>query len=303
MTVADLIEHYIAKHVRTLRTSKEVERRLRKNVVPVIGATPLPSLHRRDIIRVLDPVLERGAPLESLKVFKDCRALLRWAVERGELDASPMDRMKPPAEEKSRERVLTDDELQVVWHSTALAREDHRTILRLCLLTAQRLGEVTGMVCDEVDLKSSTWTIPAKRSKNGHKHAVPLSAAALALVRDAVTAARGDRLFVGAGDSSSIGKCVSRARFGIAHWTVHDLRRTAVTQMAELGVSPIVLAHVINHRSVTKAGVTLSVYSRYDYAREKREALELWANRLEAIVGGGAIPLVVGENSSSPLRC
>ena len=58
--------------------------------------------------------------------------------------------------------------------------------------------------------------------------------------------------------------------------------------MAELGVSPIVLAHVINHRSVTKAGVTLAVYSHYDYAKEKREPLELWADHLAGIVGGGA---------------
>ncbi len=58
--------------------------------------------------------------------------------------------------------------------------------------------------------------------------------------------------------------------------------------MARLGVSPIVLGHVINHISVTKAGVTLSVYSQYDYAREKREALELWAAHLDAIVRGGA---------------
>ncbi len=76
--------------------------------------------------------------------------------------------------------------------------------------------------------------------------------------------------------------------FGIAQWTPHDLRRTVVTRMAELGVAPIVLGHVINHRSVTKAGVTLSVYIQHDYAREKRDVLELWADRLAGIVGGGA---------------
>ena len=58
--------------------------------------------------------------------------------------------------------------------------------------------------------------------------------------------------------------------------------------MAELGVAPIVLGHVINHRSVTKAGVTLSAYSQYDYAKEKSEALAIWADRLDAIVRGGA---------------
>ena len=72
--------------------------------------------------------------------------------------------------------------------------------------------------------------------------------------------------------------------FNMAHWTSHDLRRTAVSGMAKLGVSPIVRGHVINHRSVTKAGVTLGVYDQYDYAKEKREALELWASHIERII-------------------
>jgi integrase len=88
----------------------------------------------------------------------------------------------------------------------------------------------------------------------------------------------------------TVGCAIRRAqgRFGLAQWTAHDLRRTAVTNMAKLGVSPIVLGHVINHVSVTKAGVTLAVYSQYDYAREKWQALELWASHLDAIVRGGA---------------
>ena len=72
----------------------------------------------------------------------------------------------------------------------------------------------------------------------------------------------------------------ARDRFGLDHWTAHDLRRTVISNMAKLGVAPIVLGHIINHRSVTKAGVTLSHYVQYDYAKEKREALYLWADRL-----------------------
>jgi integrase len=76
------------------------------------------------------------------------------------------------------------------------------------------------------------------------------------------------------------------SRFGIAQWSAHDLRRTALTGMARLGVAPIVLGHVANHRTTTRAGVTLAVYSQYTYATEKRAALDLWADRLSAIVGG-----------------
>jgi integrase len=77
--------------------------------------------------------------------------------------------------------------------------------------------------------------------------------------------------------------------FGIAKWTAHDLRRTALTGMARLGVTPIVLGHVANHRSTTRAGVTLAVYSQYAYDKEKRQALDLWADRLAAITGTGTV--------------
>ena len=63
---------------------------------------------------------------------------------------------------------------------------------------------------------------------------------------------------------------MAQGRFGLPHWTAHDLRRTALTKMGELGIAPIVRAHVVNHRSATRAGVTLGVYDHYDYAKEKR---------------------------------
>jgi integrase len=151
------------------------------------------------------------------------------------------------------------------------------------------------MRLSEIDLRTRVWTIPSARSKNKHTHTVPLSGAAVAVIEEARSDARGDVLFpddVGKGSlrADAVSKTITKAqeRFGIAHWTAHDLRRTAVTGMAKLGVSPIVLGHVINHRSVTKAGVTLGVYQQYDYDKEKREALELWAARLTVLVGGAA---------------
>ena len=81
-------------------------------------------------------------------------------------------------------------------------------------------------------------------------------------------------------------------RFGIAPWSAHDLRRTALTGMARLGVAPIVLGHVANHRTTTRAGVTMAVYSQYTYDKEKRAALDLWASRLVAICGGAAASVV-----------
>jgi integrase len=135
----------------------------------------------------------------------------------------------------------------------------------------------------ELDLNARLWTLPGARTKNGHAHTVPLTAAALQLIPD------GERDEVFETSPIAVSRIINRnqLKFGIASFCAHDLRRSAISQMAELGVSPIVLGHVANHRSTTKADVTLAVYSRYTYEREKREALNLWAERLDAIVNIG----------------
>jgi integrase len=299
-TVSELAGLYLAEHVARLRSAKAVERRINKNVLPLIGSVSLGDLHKRDVNRVLTAIRERGSPTEAARVFEDVRAMLRWGVARGDLDFNPAEGMRKPTTPLPRERVLSDDELRTLWETLpgALPRSlAVQRIIRLCLLTAQRVGEVSGMHRDELDLDARVWTIPSSRSKNKHAHRVPLSDAAIAVITASLN---GGHLFPNdngrgplAGHAVAKTIRLAQERFGLDHWTAHDLRRTAVTNMASLGVSPIVLGHVINHISVTKAGVTLSVYSHYDYAKEKREALDLWAAHLDAVVRGDAkvVPL------------
>jgi integrase len=309
MTVADVIESFLEKHARpSLRSAEEIERRLAKNVTPIIGSMNVADLHRRDMNRVVDPVLTRGRRVEAGRVFEDLRAVVRWAVARGDLDHNPFDGMKKPVGSTPRERALSDDEMRVVWNGlpTTLARSNTcQRILKLCLVTAQRVGEVAGMALSELDLKTATWTIPPARTKNKHRHIVPLSTTAVELIKEAIADAgeRAEYVFPnkdGKGPLSPlvVAKTVLRAqeideerphgRFGIPHWTPHDLRRTALTNFAALGIVPVVAGAVANHVSVTKATITLAVYTQYTYEREKREALELWADRLRAIVVAGA---------------
>jgi integrase len=221
--------------------------------------------------------------------------------------------METPAKGEARDRVLTPAEIHALWNGLpkALARSKAcQRIIKLCLVTAQRVGEVAGMEPRELNLRQATWTIPSWRTKNGSEHIVPLSALAVELIREALAGAGKDTKFVfpnPEGDgflaASAVARTITRAhedtndrplgRFGIAHWTAHDLRRSAVSIMAEMGVAPIVLGHVINHRSVTRAGVTLAVYSHYTYDKEKRAALELWADRLTAMTKVGAVAEVL----------
>jgi len=302
MTVTALIDSYLDKHAKpNLRSAEEIERRLAKNVTPVLGGMKLVDLHRRDMNRVVDPVLERERRVEAGRVFEDFRAIVRWAVARGDMDHNPFDGMKKPNGASRRERVLSDDEIVTVWTTlpTVLAKSRAcQRVVRLCLLTAQRVGEVSGLETAELDLNSRTWVIPGERTKNGHKHVVPLSDAAVDVIREALADAAKDAEFVflnrdGDGPLCPmvVAKTLLRAqeRFGLPHWTAHDLRRSAASGMAKLGVPPIVRGHILNHRTITKAGVTLGVYDQYDYAKEKREALELWAARLNALTARGAM--------------
>jgi integrase len=301
MTVKMLLQSYLEKHVRpNLRSAKEIERRFERNVIPVIGAMTVAELHKRDINRAVDPILQRGRPIEASRCFEDLRALLRWAVARGDLDRNPMEGMQKPATSTPGERVLSDEEIRTLWLAMpeALAKSKAtQRVIKLCLITAQRIGEVSGMRRSELDVKARTWSLPGSRVKNGHAHQVHLSDLAIAIIREALADIGDDDEFLfpnldgdGPVPPTAVERTIGRAqeRIGVSHWSSHDLRRSAVTGMAKLGVAPIVLGHVINHRSVTKAGVTLSTYAHYDYSKEKISALDLWASRIEGIISDAA---------------
>jgi integrase len=318
MTVKGLIPLYLEKPNkktgRPRKSIKEIERRLNHNVVPFIGSVKLADLHKRDVNRFIAPIMQRKKPIEATRVFEDFRAMIRWAARQGYLDRNPIDGMEPPARSVEGDRVLDDSEIRTLWLGLpeALARSAQcQTIIKLCLVTAQRVGEVAGINLSEIDLRKRVWNLPATRTKNGLAHTVPLSDLAISIIEAQIAAiepvANADNgcstgpLFP-CGDGSLSPVVVARAilrahetseerpkgRFGIAPWSSHDLRRTAVSKMGELGIAPIVVGHVINHSSVTRAGVTLKVYNHYDYAKEKRQAFELWANHLDAICQGAA---------------
>ena len=189
MTVAALVDAYLADPERAaLRSKAEIERRLRRNVVPVIGAGEAvrtasagrAERHGRDTA----PRREgRGHP--HLRRRAGNGAL---GGENEYLDANPLDGMDKPAAATSSDRVLSDEEIRTLWNGLpqALARSVQcQRIIKLCLVTAQRVGEVAGMVSAEIDLKAREWRLPGSRTKNGHAHVVPLSDLAISDIKDA----------------------------------------------------------------------------------------------------------------------
>lgn len=296
MTVSDLIESYCTRHADLKRTGPKIRRRLTKNIGGIIGGVKLSELHRRDISRALDSVLVRGSSTEAVRVFQDARAMLRWAHGRGDTDSFLMYGMRAPAVTFARDRWLTADEVRTVWAAlpTAPMSPGVQNCLRLALVTAQRIGEISGMARSELSLADRLWVIPGTRTKNGREHRVPLSDFALELIR-AQWDQRQDYVFPGrrgqphllsGGISHAVNKAGNGTTLGIPHFTAHDLRRTAATHMEALGILPFVISHILNHVSETRASVTTRHYQRHSYDDEKRQALTLWAQHLQKIIGG-----------------
>jgi integrase len=190
-----------------------------------------------------------------------------------------------PAPETSRDRVLTEDELRQFWRGTEGMLPAMSARLRLALVTAQRGGEICSMRWDELDLQAGVWTIPATKAKNGLAHRVPLSALALELIE---TLPREDAyVFVGARGSRQHREAVQSIE--LVDFRPHDLRRTAASGMASIGVSRIAISKILNH---VETGVT-AIYDRHGYDAEKREELTRWALELRRIVDGVDIGRVV----------
>jgi integrase len=250
-----------------------------------LHTTAIDQITRADIAgRLVVISRESSANTASL-----CRAklgaLFTWAIQMGLTEANPTVGTIRPEGGKARERVLTDDELAAVWR--ACQDDDHGRIVRLLMLTACRRQEVGGMTWSEVD-QDGVWTIPGNRTKNHREHALPLPAAALAIITAVPRMVDRDHLFGVRGEGFrrwSAGKAALDERAGVAAWTLHDIRRSVATRMADLGVQPHIVETILNHQSGHKDGVA-GTYNRSIYEAEVRAALAMWCDHVTALVSG-----------------
>ena len=289
LSFGELVDAFTERHLAKMKRGHEVERILRTDAVTKFGAhTKAAAIRRRDVIELVEQKATQ-APIAANRLLQAIRRLYNWAVEKDLLETNPCVMVKRPAKEQSRDRVLSTEEIQIVWEklpTTVRMSEAVRSALRLILITAQRPGEVVGMRWEELHLKAGWWEIPRERTKADRSHRVPLTSLALAELKTRDKAdpwvfpsVKGQPLKVLA---LSHAVWHNRQHFGIAHWTPHDLRRTAASHLARLGVDRFTLARILNHadREVT------AIYDRYSYDAEKRRALRKWDRHLQAIVSG-----------------
>lgn len=310
-TIEDLVKEYIKKHAKVNKRSwKNDERLLNKEVVPIWGDRKAEDIRKRDVVLLLESIVERGSPAMSNQTLKIVRKMFNFAVERDILQHTPCTGVKALAPNNSRERTLNEAEIKALWANldAGIISDEIKRALKLILVTAQRPGEVIGMRAAEIDKR--WWTIPSERAKNGRSHRVYLTNLAVSLIGDTkgkdflfpcphkkkikqieshavgvavrrnlawpVTDKNGKPLFDADGNPVTLNK------LGIEQFTPHDLRRTAATFLAKMGNMDEVIDAVLNH---AKQGV-IKVYNQYRYDLEKQKALEAWERKLNSIIDG-----------------
>lgn len=297
--IEKVVDQFIASYARrNLKgsTATEVERILHKEIVGAWRGRRLCEIKRPDVHRLLDAIIDRGAPVASNRTLAWLRKLCNWAVERGLIEASPCAGITAPSMETSRERVLNDSELKAVWTTAGALGWPYGNAVKMLILTGQRRSEVTEMRWSELDFDAKTWTLPAARTKNGREHVVPLPEPAVAILR---AAPRVGSEFVFTFDGAKpIAAHHIKYRLGahlpedMAAWTIHDVRRTFASGLARLGVAVHVTEKLLNHASGTFGGIT-GVYQRHSYASEQRSAVEAWARFVDALVTGAPATNIV----------
>jgi integrase len=314
-TVAAAVAKYLAagKNNKTdaplsPKTAQEWRRIFEHDVLPRWDARPLAEITKADVLELVNDKAARrerrrrgateGAAVQAAKVLTRLRTFFSWAIANDLVAADPTAGVRKPAKEAERDRYLSDNEIGAFWRGCDQLGMPFGPLFKLLLLTAQREVEVAGV--RQSELGADVWEIPAARTKNRKPHTVHLSALALEILETVPRVDGRDLLFSRTGDTPASGFSKAKARLDnlmlsalrgdtgndkleLAPWVLHDLRRTATTGMARLGIAPHVADRVLNHQAGTIKGVA-RVYNRFEYLAERQTALEAWGRYVESLI-------------------
>jgi integrase len=275
-TLSAICNDFLTREGAKLRTADWSRGILARLVYPTLGSRPISALRRTDIVALLDRIEDDNGPVMADRTLAIIRRVMNWHATRSDDFRSPIVRGMSRGNGVSRDRILTDDELRALWHSTEGV---FGMIVRFLLLTAARRSEAAEMEWSEV--AGSDWLLPAARNKTGQDLLRPLSAAAQAIL---AAQPRGEWVFSLTGRRPLTGivplKAAIDAASGVRGWTLHDLRRTARSLMSRAGVSSDHAERCLGH----VIGGVRGVYDRHAYREEKRQAFEALAALIARIV-------------------
>jgi integrase len=294
-TVGQLAEMYLRRRVAgRLRTAKELERRLKRALAPIVNRYAN-DIRRRDLRELFDAIADAGRAREAGKRRQAVGAMYRWARSQDIVETDPTAGLTAYSLGTPRDRVLSVEEIASLWKwlDSGALPTDPTDILKLELLIGSRCGELSGLRVEEIDRGKWLWTLPAARSKNKRPRVTPIVGVARKILEARLADVESGPLFVsetGSAMSSALVGQHLRARSGqlpIGRFTTHDLRRTFATILAEMGIALDLVAAVVGHEAGGKDTRTLvRHYVHSDLIDRKAHALRAWDARLKTIVTG-----------------
>jgi integrase len=289
MTFDQCAAGFIAAHRAGWRNTKHAsqwQNTLTTYVSPVFRNLAVRAIDVGLVIKALEPIWSTK-PETASRVRGRIEAVLDWAAARGFRDGDN------PARWKGRlDKLLPrPSKVRAVEHHAALPYDEISSFMvelreregvaarafEFAILTAARTGEVLGAQWSEIDSGAKVWTVPAGRMKSGREHRVPLSGAAVAVLKRMAKAREGDHVFPGdrRATLSNMAFLMLLRRMGRGDLTAHGFRSTFRDWAAERTNFPnevveMALAHAISDK-------TEAAYRRGDLFEKRRKLMDAWA--------------------------
>lgn len=289
-------------------TASDYKLVLKRDILPVIGHLPAEGpvgVTRQHVIGIMDRIAARGATRRADTARAVISTIYEHGKDRGLVHSNPAENIRKRHDYAPRDVVATRDQIRLLWlaiqDGTAAMDAEIADIVSLAMLVGQRRRETASLQTAEVRIDPQSPRLEFRRgmTKNHNRHIVPLGPQALTVVERALKRA-GDSLWLFRGARAgrpiaprSVSKAMQRTRdrLGIDDLTIHDLRRTMGTYMSQYGVPEEIRKRVLNHDGKRTGNITADVYDWYDHFEEKRAALELWGDAVEAIVSGAVVEI------------
>lgn len=301
----------------------------KRRVYPKLGEVPVADIKKADLLAILDAVKAEGKLRTANVLLADLKQMLRFALTREIVERNVLDvvtKKDAGGKETERERVLDAEEIAALAKALPAARMHPRSVIALWIIltTGCRIGELMSAQWQHVDLEGRNWHLPD--TKNQREHDIHLSTFAVLKFRHLLAMRESDKdgkplpwLFAnttntGPVDVKSFGKQLADRQRGPeqrlagrskntvsltlarGHWTAHDLRRSAASLMAELGISGDVIDECLNHKIESRVRRT---YIRNRRIEEQARAFDALGARLEEILRGKSEDNVVPIRSST----
>lgn len=321
-TLRDVAADFLKHIERRRKRPEEVKRTLEKELLPALGDRPIGAITSREIRKVVEAVVERGAATQAGKVLAHAKQLFRFACGRDDVavaanPAYPLEADALGVEANVCQRFLSAAEIPEFWKALDAARltPTVKVGLKVVLLTGVRTCELLRARWDDVDLGAGTWTIPIanqkltkKQEQTARPWTVPLAPAAVALFKQLQVLAQASPWVMASPVEPKEATSEKALNAGMRKLfeakpgeeplldlveprpTPHDLRRTVRTHLGNtLGVQWHIAERCLNH----SIGRITQTYDVGDYLVERRAALEKWAAYVESLVAPGAkvVPL------------